>query len=73
MSSESRFDADKLDRLATINHTGRFEMRFTDRNGQQHVVSLPVAAAVALGRLICDVSEKTPFLLGPRLVQSNRK
>lgn len=72
MSNRSRFDAEKIDRLATINHTGRFEMQFTDRNGEKHVVSLPVPAAVALGRLICDVSEKTPFLPGPRMVQPKR-
>ena len=72
MSNRSRFDAEKIERLAAINRTGRFEMQFTDRNGEQHVVSLPVSAAVALGRLICDVSEKTPFLPGPRIAQPKR-
>jgi hypothetical protein len=70
MDSKSRFDADRLERLAAINGTGRFEMEFTDRDGVRHVVSLPVSAAVALGRLICDVSEKMPFLLGVGMAQS---
>lgn len=72
MSIKSRFDAERLERLATNNHSGRVEMQFTDRHGERHVVSLPVPAAVALARLICDVSERTPFLLGPRAIQSKR-
>ena len=67
MDSKSRFDADRLERLAAISGTGRFEMEFTDSDGARHVVSLPVPAAVALGRLISDVSEKTPFFLGIRM------
>lgn len=72
MSTKTRFDAERIDRLATNNHSGRFEMQFTDRNGERHVVSLPVPAALALARLICDVSERTPFLLGPRVIHSKR-
>jgi len=72
MDSRSRFDADQVARLAAINDSGRFEMEFTDRNGARHTVSLPVPAAVALGRLISDVSEKTPFLLGTGMAKSER-
>lgn len=64
MPTQSRFDAEEVDRLATLNHTGRLEMQFRDGNGHEHTLSLPVSAAVALGRLICDVSETAPFLLG---------
>jgi hypothetical protein len=60
---ESRFDADAVRRMVTVNKAGRLEMRFTDADQREHVVSLPVEAALALGRLICDLSE-TPFLKG---------
>jgi len=59
---ESRFDAATVRRLAAINKSRRVEVEFADSNEKQHVVSLPVEAAVALGRLICDLSEGTPFL-----------
>ena len=72
MSTKSRFDAERLERLATNNHDGTFEMQFSNDKGERHIVSLPVPAAVAFARLICDVSEKTPFLLGPRVVRSRR-
>jgi hypothetical protein len=64
MPSRSRFDAEEVERLATVNRTGRLEMRFRDRDGHEHILSLPVPAAIALGRLICDVEETAPFLLG---------
>ena len=61
--TESRFDAERVGRLATVNKkTRRVEVEFEDSNQQHHVVSLPVEAAVALGRLICDLSEGTPFM-----------
>lgn len=72
MSIKSRFDAERIERLATINDTGRVEVQFVDGNDQEHVVSVPVPAAVALARLICDVSEKAPFLLGPRVARAKR-
>jgi hypothetical protein len=61
---ESRFDAEAVQRLATVNSTRRLEMQFTDAHQREHVVSLPLEAAVALGRLICDLSEGTPLLKG---------
>lgn len=64
MSGKSRFDAEQVEHLATVNKSGRFEMHFSTRDGRKHVVSLPLPAAVALGRLICDVAEKAPFALG---------
>lgn len=62
--TESRFDADNVVRLATVTEKRRFEIQFSDSNGQTHVVSLPVPAAVALGRLICEVSDTAPYLVG---------
>lgn len=59
---ESRFDAKKVRGLAAVSGTGRVEVQFTDAENREHVVTLPVDAAVALGRLICDLSEGTPFL-----------
>ena len=60
---ESRFDAERVGRLATVNRkTRRVEVEFEDSDHQHHVVSLPVEAAVALGRLICDLSDGTPFM-----------
>ena len=58
----SRFDAQNVDRLAKLNETGRMEIQFRDAEGMTYIVSLPVAAAVDLGCLICDVAESTPFL-----------
>ena len=72
MSSKSRFDADKVERLASINQTGRLEIQFTDRHGHRHTVSLPSSAAVALGRLICDISENLPFLAHEPVARSKR-
>jgi hypothetical protein len=59
---ESRFDAEHVQRLAAICATRRVEMQFTDSDEREHTVTLPVEVAVALGRLICDLSESTPFL-----------
>ena len=59
---KSRFDAESVRQLATVNEKRRLEMQFRDANQQEHVVSLPLDAAVALARLICDLSEATPLL-----------
>ena len=61
-SQESRFDAEEVGRLSALNQTRRLELRFTGADEREHVVTLPVEAAVALGRLICDLAEGTPFL-----------
>lgn len=64
MHSESRFDAEKIERLLTLNDSGRFELHFSDKSGKRYVVSLPQASALALAQLMCDVAEKAPFLFG---------
>ena len=60
----SRFDAETVVRLATVNGEKRFEMQFSDAAGKEHLVSLPIEAAVELGCLICDASESAPYLIG---------
>jgi hypothetical protein len=62
--SPSRFDAQTVVRSATVNEGARFELEFCDAEGNHHVVSLPVQAAVELGCLICDASENAPYLFG---------
>jgi hypothetical protein len=64
MRTDSRFDADTVVRLATVTGKRRFEMQFSDSEGKTHVVSLPLPAAVALGCLICDVSDTAPYVVG---------
>src|SRR4051812_46131624 len=71
--TETRFDAEKVERLTTANDTARLEMQFTDAEGKKHVVSLPLSAALALGRLICDVAEQAPYLIGGRQPKAKRK
>jgi hypothetical protein len=63
-SSDSRFDAQTVDRLTTVNEGRRFEMQFCDSEGKKIVVSLPLSAAVEMGCMICDVSEHAPYLVG---------
>jgi hypothetical protein len=70
---DSRFDAEIVVRVATLNERGRFEMQFSDSSGKRHVISLPLPAAVALGRLICDVCENAPFLMGGIQLRGHRK
>lgn len=63
MTTPSRFDAETVQCLASVNDRRRVEIQFSDGEGT-HVVSLPLAVAIDLGHLICDLSEKAPFLLG---------
>lgn len=70
---DSRFDADKVVRLVTLTAERRMEMQFEDADGNRHAVSLPLAAAVDLGCIICDLSDAAPFLVGGRQRASPRK
>ena len=68
-----RFEASEVDNLKTVNAGRRFEMQFSDSEGRIVVVSLPVAAAVELGCMICNVSEHAPYLVGGvRTTRSSR-
>ena len=58
----SRFDAETVVRLATVNDQRRLEMQFSDAEGKNHVVSLPYPEAVQLGCFICEVSQHAPFV-----------
>ena len=61
--AKSRFHADSVVRVMTVNPEGRVELELIDADGRRHVVSLPLGAAIALARLLCDFSD-TPFLRG---------
>lgn len=63
-SAESRFDGEAVVRTATLTEQGRFEIQMKDSRGKTHVVSLPLAVAVDLGYLICDVAQAAPYLVG---------
>ncbi len=70
---KSQFNAENVLRLAAVDDTRRLEIELSDAEGAKHVVSLPLGAAIALARLICDFSEVTPFLKGKtRSAGSNR-
>ena len=68
---DRRFDAQTVGRLATVNDKGRFEIQFIDAEGRTIEVSLPVGKAVELGCMICDASERAPYLMGG--VQTDRE
>ena len=59
----SRFDARDVVRVASLHEDGRLEIEFGGPAGK-HIVSLPMAAAVDLGCLICDLSDHAPYLVG---------
>ena len=63
-SVDSRFDAERVVRTATITALGRFEIELKDAAGKSHVISLPLSAAVDLGCLINDLSQGAPYLVG---------
>lgn len=70
--SQSRFDAENVVRLIVVTGEGRFEMQLADAQGATHVVSLPVRATVDLARLICDASERAPYLVGGQPVYQTK-
>lgn len=71
--AKSQFDAESVVRVVTVNPEGRVELELSDAEGSKHVVSLPLGAAIALARLLCDFSD-TPFLRGrPRSAGANGK
>jgi hypothetical protein len=58
----SRFDAETVAKVVTVNQQRRLEIRFSGPAGESLVVSVPLAEAVAVAHLICDSYEQTPFL-----------
>lgn len=59
---KSRFHAVTVLRLVADRTRGRLEVELSAADGARHVVYLPLGAAKALARLICDAAEATPFL-----------
>jgi hypothetical protein len=49
-----RFDADRVVALKVQNKARRLEVRLADERGAEHVVSLPIPAALELARFILD-------------------
>ena len=58
----SRFDAETVAKVVTVNQERRLEMKFAGPGGESLVVSVPLQEAVAVAHLICDSYEQTPFL-----------
>ena len=58
----TRFDAQTVAKVVTVNQQRRLEIRFGGAAGESLVVSVPLAEAVAVAHLICDSYEQTPFL-----------
>ena len=55
-TTKSRFDAATVTALRMLDGARRVEIEFADAAGVAHVVSLPVAAAADLAKLLADAS-----------------
>ena len=62
--SNQRFDAQTVDRLATMTANRRFELEFRDAEGKKILLSLPLQLAVEVACTICDASVHAPYLVG---------
>jgi hypothetical protein len=62
--SQQRFDAQSVDRLATMTENRRFELEFCDADGRTILISLPLQIAVEVACTICDASVHAPYLVG---------
>ena len=62
--SHHRFDAQSVDRLATMTANRRFELELCDAEGKKILVSLPLQVAVEVACTICDASVHAPYLVG---------
>jgi len=62
--SNQRFEAQSVDRLATVTANRRFELQFCDAEGKKMLVSVPLQVAVELACTICDASVHAPYLVG---------
>ena len=59
-----RFEAQTVDRLATMTENRRFELELRDAEGRTILVSLPLQVAVEVACTICDASVHAPYLVG---------
>lgn len=62
--SHQRFEAQTVDRLATVTANRRFELELCDADGRKILVSLPLQLAVEVACTICDASVHAPYLVG---------
>ena len=62
--TQHRFDAQTVERLATVTASRRFELQFCDADGEKILVSLPLQVAVEVACTICDASVHAPYLVG---------
>ena len=56
LTTDSTFPAETVVALKLQNGARRLEIRFADAHGVEHVVALPLSAAVELSRFIADAS-----------------
>jgi hypothetical protein len=54
LSDKSRFDAATVVALTMQNDARRLEIKLADAGGSEHVVSLPIPAAVDLAKFVLD-------------------
>jgi hypothetical protein len=62
--SHQRFEAQTVDRLATVTASRRFELQFCDADGRTILLTLPLQVAVEVACTICDASVHAPYLVG---------
>ena len=65
LTARSRFDAASVVALKMQHHARRLEIKFADADGIEHVVSLPIAAALELAQFIGDTSDFVTRLKRP--------
>lgn len=56
LTAKSRFDAATVVALKMLNDARSLEIRFADAGGSEHVVCLPIPAAVVLAKFISDAT-----------------
>jgi hypothetical protein len=62
--SHQRFEAQTVERLATVTANRRFELQFCDADGRTILLTLPLQVAVEVACTICDASVHAPYLVG---------
>lgn len=73
-SSASPFNAARVVAVKMLNDSRRLEIRLADAAGEEHVISLPILAAVELAQLTLDASHfMTRLKYGPAPSCGNRQ
>lgn len=60
----TRFEAREVVRVTTLTEHGRVEIEFKGSGEANQILCLPVSTAVELGRLICDLADHAPYVVG---------